>query len=762
MRSVLFVPFSSRFVTRAALALGLFASAATATTEDLAVANGDLVISGRVTTANGQPVVGAHLRIIELARHTDAGPDGAYRFEAVPSGTYLIEARSERFGVGLIRVEVKPAVPVTADVVLNVASHQEAIVVNSGVDVTALSDTARPITVLAGLDLASRLKSTLGETLAEQPGVSSTSFGPGASRPVIRGMGGDRVRLLQGGVGMADASNTSPDHAVSFDPLSAQQIEVLRGPATLLYGSTAIGGVVNVIDGRIPDSKSEKSIGGVLDLALGSVSGEKQGGVSLHGGRGGFAWHADGLRRETGDVKIPVGEGRLLNSSTENTSGSLGASFIGARGFFGANVSLFNSKYGIPSGDDEHEGEHEGEEESEEEGGHGHENVVIDLKQRRLDLKGAIREPFGAFRGLKFRFGVSDYEHVELEGTEVGTRFENQGYEGRLEFLHKPLGVFRGAFGFQAQGRDLTVTGEEAFLPPSSTGSLAAFVLEEVGTGRTRLALGGRLERQVVEVDRGESRTMNGASGSIGVTVRADRGMSFGLTLAHSERLPGAEELFSDGPHAATNAFEVGDPNLAKEKSLGLDASIKKTGGRVTAELSLFRNAFSGYIFERFTDEEEDGLRVVRYEQTDALFWGFEAQTGIEVYDDGRRHLGIDASIDYVRAKIDPTDEPLPRIAPLRLGFGLHYRDSNFDVRGEVRRIEKQDRVSAFELATPGHTFVNATATYRLFGGTRTVTDLVLRATNLANVEGRNHVSYLKDLVPLPGRDLRASIRFQF
>ena len=741
MRSVLFFPFPGRLVTRAALALGLFVGVATnAAAEDLAIAAGDLVISGRVTTANGQPVAGAHLRIIELARHTDAGPDGAYRFEAVPSGSYLIEARSDRFGTGLIRVEVKPAVAVSADVVLNVASHQEAIVVNSGVDAAALSDTAKPITVLAGLDLASRLKSTLGETLAEQPGVSSTSFGPGASRPVIRGMGGDRVRLLQGGVGMADASNTSPDHAVSFDPLSAQQIEVLRGPATLLYGSTAIGGVVNVIDGRIPESKSEKSIGGVFDLALGSVSDEKQGGASLHGGRGGFAWHADGLRRETGDVKIPIGTGRLVNSSTENTSGSLGASLIGERGFFGANVSLFNTTYGIPT----------------------EEEVSIDLEQRRLDLKGAIREPFGAFRGLKFRFGVSDYEHVELEGTEVGTRFENQGYEGRLEFLHKPLGVFRGAFGFQVQGRDLTVTGDEAFLPPSTTGSLAGFVLEEVGTGRTRLARGGRLERQVVELDRGDSRTMTGASGSIGVTVRADRGMSFGLTLAHSERLPGAEELFSDGPHAATNAFEVGDPNLAKEKSLGLDASIKKTGGRVTAELSFFRNAFSGYIFERFTDEEEDGLRVVRYEQTDALFWGFEAQTGIEVYDDGHRHLGIDASIDYVRAKIDPTDEPLPRIAPLRMGFGLHYRDSNLDVRGEVRRVEKQERVSAFELATPGHTFVNATATYRIFGGARTVTDLVLRATNLANVEGRNHVSYLKDFVPLPGRDLRLSLRFQF
>jgi iron complex outermembrane recepter protein len=710
----------------------------------------DVSITGKVTSIDGAPVSGAHLRIVELARHTDAGPDGVYRFEAVPPGSYLVEARTDRFGAQLVRVDARASGSVEANFVLSVAVHREAIVVTSGVEAASLAESAKPITVLAGVDLAARLKSTLGETLAEQPGVSSTSFGPGASRPVIRGMGGDRVRVLQEGIGMADASNTSPDHAVGFDPLSAEQIEVVRGPATLLYGSTAIGGVVNVIDGRIPESKQEHEVAGVFDLALGSVSREKQGGASLHGGRNNFAWHVDALRRETDDVRVPFGEGRIHNSATENTAGSVGASFVGDRGFFGANVSFFDSSYGIPI-------EHGDEEE-----GHGDEDVVIDLKQRRLDLKGGIREPFGAFRGLKFRFGVSDYEHVELEGEEVGTRFENQGYEGRLEFLHKPVGALTGAFGFQAQGRDLTVAGAEAFLPPNQTSSIAAFVLEEIGRGRARLALGGRLERQTVEVTGGDSRTMTGASASAGLTVRAANGFVFGVSLAHSERLPGAEELFSDGPHAATSAFEIGDPNLEKEKSLGLDASIKKTGGPVSAELSFFRNDFSGYIFERFTDEEEDGLRVVRYEQRDALFWGAEAQASVELFEKAGRHLDLEASADYVRARIDPTDEPLPRIAPMRLGFGLHYRDARFDLRGEVRRVQKQDRISEFELATPGHTFVNATASYRIFGGSRTVTDIVLRGTNLGNAEGRNHVSYLKDIVPLPGRDIRGALRFRF
>jgi iron complex outermembrane receptor protein len=704
----------------------------------LAVAE-EFSISGNVTSTDGAPISGAHLRIVELSRHTDAAPDGSYRFDRVPGGSYLLEAKSGRFGSRIIRVEATAASP-TVDIVLAVAAHEEAIVVNSGLDASSLAEMAKPISVLGGLDLASRLKPTLGETLAEQPGVSSTSFGPGASRPVIRGLGGDRVRILQGGVGMADASNTSPDHAVSFDPLSAEQIEVVRGPATLLYGSTAIGGVVNVIDGRIPEAKAERSLGGIVDLALGSVSSEKQGGASLHGGRNGLVWHADGLHRDTRDVKAPIDGGLIENSATETTSGSAGASMVGDRGFFGLNASLFNTTYGIPS----------------------EEGVSIDLKQRRLDFKGAIREPFGAFRGVKVRFGVSDYEHSELEGAEVGTRFDSQGYEGRVEFLHKDAGPFKGAFGFQTQGRDLTVTGEEAFLPPSNTRALAGFILEELGKGRTRLSLGARVERQTVDVDSGDSRTLTGVSGSAGLTVTAEKGFVFGLTLAHSERLPGAEELFSDGPHAATNAFEIGDPNLTKEKSLGLDASIKKNGGPVSGEISFFRNAFSGYIYERFTDEEEDALQVVRYEQQDATFWGFEARAEFRLLEGADRHLSLEGSADYVRAQIDPTDEPLPRIPPLRLGAALHYRDARFDARAEARRAQAQERVSAFEEPTDGYTFINALVSYRIFGGSRTVTDLVLRGTNLGNVVGRNHVSYLKDLVPLPGRDIRAAVRLQF
>ena len=725
--------------------LGLLAStsAAFAATDaaapSSAAASSSFTLSGRITSADGQPVPGAHVRIVELGRHADAGADGVYRFEGVPRGAYLVEAQSDRFGTQLTRIDATQE-SVVVDIVLKVATHKEAIVVTSGLEATALGESARPVSVVADLDLAARLKPTLGETLAEEPGVSSTSFGPGASRPVIRGMGGDRVRVLQGGVGMADASNSSPDHAVSFDPLSAEQIEVMRGPATLLYGSTAIGGVVNVIDGRIPEAQADRAIGGVADLALGSGSSEKQGGASLHGGRGRVAFHIDALRRKTDDVNIPEGDGVLKNSATENTSGSAGLSVVGEKAFFGASVSFFNSLYGIPSEED----------------------VNIDLKQRRLDLKGAIREPQGAFRSVKFRFGLANYEHSELEGEEVGTRFENDAWEGRLEFLHKKAGPFEGAFGFQAQSRDLTVTGEEAFLPPSETRSFAGFILEEAGKGRARLALGARVEHQKVSVIAGDSRSLTGVSGSLGLTLRAEHGLTFGLSVAHSERLPGAEELFSDGPHAATSAFEVGDPDLRKEKSLGLDASVRRTGGRLTLAASVFHNAFDGFIFENFTNEEEDGLRVIRYEQRDARFQGLEVQAGWAFLDSGARHLELEASADAVRASVEPGGAPLPRIAPVRFGGALHYRDLRYDFRAEVRRTQAQDRIAEFETATPGYTFVNAMAAIRLFGGAHTVTDLLVRATNMADTLGRNHVSYLKDLAPLPGRDIRASVRIRF
>lgn len=728
-------------------------------------------IAGRVLSPPDTPAAGARVTLVDLRRQTAADESGAFRFDGVPVGLYVLQADSARFGSHVTRVEVTDGLTAEVELTLDLATHQETVVVTARGEAATLSELASPVDVLAGQELQEAREATLGETLARQPGVSSTYFGPGASRPVIRGLGGDRIRVLQSGLGTADASNTSPDHAVSFDPLAARQVEIVRGPATLLYGSNAVGGVVNVIDGSIPDSVPDRPLSAVVDLLGATSADERAGALALSGGRGIVAWHADVLKRKTDDVAIPgfaesaalraeetaAGEeheeaaGVLANSALESTGGSAGVALVGRGASLGVAFSGFDSLYGVPG----HEHAEEG---AVEEG-----PVRIDLTQRRLDLRGEVLAPFGPFRAAKLRLGRSDYDHVELEGDEVGTRFTNEAWEGRLELPHRPLGPVTGSVGVQAAHRDFAAIGEEAFVPPTVTRSLAVFALEEIGRGPLRLQVGARFETQDVDAngDVPQTRGADGVSGSVGVLWNRNDDWSAGLTLARSVKLPTAEELYSNGPHLATRAFEVGDPDLGRERSLGLDLSVKKRRGLVTGELSLFANRFDGYIFEQATDALADGLDVFRFVQRDASFVGAEGSVTVDLLHREPDHLDLELTADTVRAELRETGEPLPRITPARVGAALHYRGARWNGRVEVRRTAAQDRVAPFERPTEGFTFVNASAGYRIFAG-RTVVDLLLRGMNLTDAEGRNHVSFLKDEVPLPGRDVRLGVRVAF
>jgi iron complex outermembrane receptor protein len=746
-------------------------------------------LTGVVQNSVGDPAPGTVVQLVELRRRTSADSEGRYRFDDVPAGSYLVQAISPRFGTSVGRADVLGQES-RFDIRLDVTVHQESIVVSAVPDARALSEVAQPVSVLAGEELSLRSTGTLGETLSSQPGVSSTYFGPGASRPVIRGLGGDRIRVLEDGVGAGDASGTSPDHAVSLSPLSATSLEVVRGPATLLYGSSAVGGVVNALDDRIPDAASHTLVSGVAEVLGGTVSGEKGGGVSLKAGRGPLVVHGGFDRRVASDLDIPgfaessalraeeeaeeeEGEaheeeafGTLPNSATQSTNGTLGTSVVGRKGFLGVAVTGFDTLYGVPGGHghghEEEEAEHAGEEDHEGEEEEG--PVRVDLRQRRADLRGAISEAFGPFRGAKLRLGVTDYEHQELEGEEVGTLFRNDSWEGRLELHHKPLGALRGTFGVQVASRDFEAIGAEAFVPPTETRSFALFAFEEIGTGALRGQLGARFERQDVKAlgDARMERDFTGVSGSAGLVYRGGGGFGATLALALSQKHPNAEELFSNGPHIATRAFEVGDPDLGKEKSLGVDLALSKRAGPVTGQLAFFLNQFDDYIYEQLTGEEEDGLQVVRYVQRDAVFHGFEASAAIELFHAEPRHLDLELQADYVRARLrGEADDPLPRIPPFRYGATLHYQDTRLDGRVGVVGVAEQDRVAAFERPTDGHAFVNASLAYRFFLG-QTILQLRLQGTNLTDTEGRNHVSFLKDLVPLPGRDVRASLRLLF
>lgn len=732
-------------------------------------------IMGRVRTADGAPAPDATVTLTGARRRARTGPDGTFRFENLGPGSYILQAESPRSGMAVERISLAAGETVEREITLDLVFHAEAITVTTGM-ARGLGEVYQPAGVLGGRELLAEQQSTLGETLARQPGVSSTYFGPGASRPVIRGLGGDRVRILEGGVGTGDISNTSPDHAVGIDPLGAERVEIVRGPATLLYGSTAIGGVVNVIDRRIPRYRLDSILTGTGQLTGGTAADELAGMLSLEGGAGNVAFHLGALKRDTDDVSIPgfaesaamrAAEeeeeeeeheeevfGTLENSATETTSWTGGVSLVSEAGFLGVAFSRYDNLYGVPG----HHHEEGGEEDEEEEG-----SIRIDLGQKRVDVEGELNRSFGIFRGARFRLGTNEYEHVELEGDEVGTRFTNDAWEARLEGPHRIGERLSGSIGLQLGSSDFAAVGEEAFVPANQTDSWAIFGLEEVSLGPTRLQLGARYENQEARVVEGErvERALDGLSASAGLLWLPASDYTVTVSLARSVRLPTANELFANGPHIATRAFEIGDPDLANEESIGLDIALRRSAGLVTGEVGFFSNWFSDFIFERFTGEEEEGLPVIRFSQADARFTGFEARADVEVFHREPHHVALELSGDYVRAIRTDIDEPLPRIPPLRLGVGAHYRGDPMWGEVRVRRVGEQDRLAEFETSTEGYSMVDATLGYRFFAG-GLVHDLILRGTNLTDEEARNHVSFLKDLAPLPGRDLSLAYRVEF
>ncbi len=768
---------------RDALALVLVASSWFFLTQT-AVGQTTADLAGVVRAADGAPVAGAEVRVLELRRSTRSDAEGAFRFAALPPGTYLVEASREGRGHGVERVTIGEAAA-AVEIVLLPEVHAEEIVVTAGADLHRRLELAQPTTVLDGERLAAAVRPSLGETLAGEAGVASTSFGPGASRPVIRGLSGDRIRTLEDGVGSLDVSALSPDHAVSVEPLQAERIEVVRGPATLLYGSSAIGGVVNVLDGRIPDFPASAAIAGDVTLVGGTVADERTGSLDLTGGGERWVWALGALRRDTDDFEIPgaaevagldehaeEGEehaeegdfGVLSNSDIETSSGRVGLSrFFGDNGFFGVSLSGFDTDYGIPGGHEHAEEEHtEGEgaeEEHAEEGG-----IRIDMEQRRADLRGEVTRPFGAFRGFRARLGLADYEHAEVEPTgELGTLFENDAWESRFELVQKPHAAWSGSFGLQLGQRDLQATGEEAFIPPTETGNLGLFTFQELERGSVAYQFGARFERQEVDTPRPDlpDRSFDGVSASFGIVITPAESWSFGGNLSRAVKAPAAEELLSDGAHLATQTFEIGDPNLDEETGLGVDLFVRRSVGRLTGEFHVFRTEFSDFIFPALTGEEEDGLPVVLYSQADAEFTGAELDATVELVEGEAGHLDLELLADFVRGELAGGGGDLPRIPARRAGLGLRYHGARWTAGAEVQEVADQDRLAANETPTEGYTLLGADLGYRFFF-TGSVVDLLLRGRNLIDEEARNHVSFLKDLVPLPGRDVSLVARFAF
>ncbi len=653
--------------------------------------------------------------------------------------------------------------------------------------------------VMSGGELQREIRPQIGDTLTRLPGVSATSFTPGASRPVLRGFQGERIRVLTDGIGSIDVSNTSADHAVTIDPLTAERIEVLRGPAVLLFGSQAIGGAVNVIDRRIPRAVPEDGYHVDLTAVYGSAADERSIGAAGDAALGGgLVLHVDGSFRKTDDLstggyvlaprlraeQFEIAEeefeeghaeeaeealelanqrGRIPNSATEQKTAGIGLALIRDNFNVGASFSIFNSDYGVPSrpGAEHHHDEDEGEEEEEEEGEHGGAPVSIGLEQRRFDLRGEYELSSGFLNKIQLRVGAAQYEHTEFEGEDVGTVFNSDGVEGRLEFVQRDQDGWRGASGVQYMTRDFEAVGAEAFLPPNATDQIGLFTLQEIALGTLELEAAGRFERTDVESEPlALKREFDTVSGAVGASYEVARNSKVGINLSRTERAPSAEELFSFGPHIATQSFEIGDPDLRPESSLGGEAYFRVERPGLTFSATAFANWFDDFIFETATGEEQDELPVFQYFQRDATYYGFELEASAPIARLADFQIVADGVADYVRATLKGAG-PVPRIPPLRLLGGLEAQSERLDGRIEAEWVADQKRVADFETPTDGHTMVNASLAWHPWGKSREVV-VVLSANNIFDVEARRHASFTKDFVPMAGRDIRLSTRFSF
>ncbi len=624
-----------------------------------------------------------------------------------------------------------------------------------------------PAAVIEGDELVLRREATLGETLESLPGVRSSSFGAGAARPVIRGLDGARVKVLSDGVELLDASTMSPDHAVVSEPLLAERIEVLKGPATLLYGGGAIGGVVNVIDKKIPTYVPERGYEGELELRTNSAANEGAGVFGITAGSGNVAVRAEGTKRQADEYEIPGSPGKQDGSYNDTDSFTLGASFVGERGYLGMAYGEQNNRYGLLGHehaechlDDEqwHCGEHD---EGEDEEAHDDEAggvPYVDMHQKRWDLRGELIDPLPGLELARLRVGHSDYQHKEIEGGEVGTRFTNDATDARLELTHQALFGWRGVLGGQTLRRDFAALGEEAYVPQTLTRNHGLFLLEEYTAGAWRYELGLRHEWQDIEADGRPDTDHSGNSMSAGAVWTFAPQYSLGFSLTRSQRLPSAEELYANGPHAATRTVELGNVDLKEETSHNAEVTLRKFACRTTFNLSLFRNEVDDFIHAADTGNDiGSGYREIEYRQQDAVLTGAEGEVRFQASD----ATAFSLFGDHVRGKLRNGGD-LPRIPADRLGVRV---DRSFTpaLNGQLEfyRVQRQDELAAYESETAGYNMLGASLGY---SGSLQQTDYLvyLKASNLLDEKARQHTSFIKDEVLLPGRNLTAGVRLTF
>lgn len=656
------------------------------------------------------------------------------------------------------------------------------LIVTASPIASPIDELAVPVDIVTRDEILSSPATTLGGLLGDLPGISQSSFAAGASRPIIRGLDNTRVRMQENGIGAADVSAVSEDHGVPIDPLSAERVEVVRGPATLRYGSEAIGGVVNVINNRIPKAIPAGGFSAEAGASYDSVSD----GVQAHGqadaAAGNVVFHIDSFARNTDNYRVPGTPDRQSETWTETSGIVGGASVILGNGeydgYAGGSISYYDSKYGIPDP------------------GNPLNPVHIDMHQTKVQLGSELDFTSGFITGLKLAGGYSDYTHGEVDAAGiVGSRFDSEEWEGRAEFLHGAVGPFTGAFGVQAHRRELVASGEGGeLLAPNETESIAGFLFEEMPLAGDvlKLQMAGRVEHVDVSgraldesvplapTDYAVSRSFTPVSLSAGLVFTPVEDWVFGLTAQHVERAPDAAELFSKGPHEATETFEIGDPTLDKEKALSFELNARREGDDYSFEAAVFHTSFSDFIYKRLMGEICDDsfdtctphgagieLDQVRFTQQDATFRGFETKGSVTLMRWGTARAGITGQFDVVRAELDnsvPGGGNVPRIPPMRAGAGVFYAGEEVSARFGFLHAFEQDRISANETETGSYTDLKGEIRYLLpasmVGGQKV--ELALVGENLLDADIRNHSSFKKANVLEPGRNVRFVVTARF
>ena len=772
-------------------------------------------LSGTVTNAAGKPLANATVEIEALKRVTSTNELGEFTFSNVKEGDYTLHIFASGFAHLHEHAQVQSDNAEGANFVL-ARSAIEVIDVHATPMHLSVMESATPVSVLSGETLRRQQAATLGDTLEKLPGVQSNFHGNVASTPIIRGLSGPRVLITQNGLDVSDVSRVGPDHAVASEASTAKQIEVLRGPATLFFGSGAIGGVVNVVDQRVPTSTETR---GEFVLETQTVNDQKLGTFNVTTGVDNIAFYADGFYRDSNDYETPVapdiddpdGAHVVENSNEESSGFTLGTSYLFDQGYVGVAVERFEREYGVP--------------------GHSHggdTSVFADLEQTKYQLLGEYNFTNDFLQSVHFRAGYTDYEHAEVEGGLVGTTFSNETEELRVELLHKPMAGWRGGISLHYKGSDVFAQGEEAFTPPSEMEMFAVALMEERHFGDFLVQLGARAESVTLdassvllpELDAHEhddehdhdehahdehegsefvrqfavDQEFTPISLSAGVVYTINESYNVAVSLSRSERAPSASELLSFGPHIGTRTYEIGalfdlseegefvlsQTAIDLETANNIDLTFRKTQGDVGFVFNAFYNQVDNYYFQEETglfaesghdhdhdeeghgeeehseDEHSDELPVYLFGSADAVLHGFELQVAWQTTD----NLKLDFFADYVKARLKDGGA-LPRTSPMRVGSHVAYTLDNIRADLDITYFAKQDDISTFETETDGYTLVDASITYDIPLGDIDLS-VYLSGENLTDEEARVHTSFLKDIAPRPGRNFAFGVRGYF